>query len=71
MSFWTKLREEATSPAVGADAPGAPPPTKRNEELRPMAMLKREELSSVPVASGDPDLMRAGAERCKRDPTSV
>jgi cytoskeletal protein CcmA (bactofilin family) len=53
MSFWTKLREEATSPAVGADAPGAPPPTKRNEELRPMAMLKREELSSVPVASGD------------------
>ena len=54
MSFWTKLREEATSPAVGADAPGAPTPAKSlNEEPRNMAMLKRDELSSVPATSGD------------------
>src|SRR5512133_85039 len=56
MSFWNKLREEeATSPAVGADAPLAPTtPTKpSNEEPKPMAMLKREELSSTPVVSGD------------------
>jgi cytoskeletal protein CcmA (bactofilin family) len=55
MSFWSKLRDEATLPVVGADAPGAPPPTKppRNEEQRNMAMLKREELSSVPAATGD------------------
>jgi cytoskeletal protein CcmA (bactofilin family) len=52
MSFWTK-RDEATSPVIGADAPGAPTPTNRNEEPRPMAMLKRDELSSVPTASGD------------------
>ena len=55
MSFWNKQREEATSPMVGADAPLAPPtpPKPSNEEPRPMAMLKREELSSTPVASGD------------------
>src|SRR6266545_3988692 len=50
MSFWNKLREEA--PGVGADVPGAPtiPP---HEEPKPMAMLKRDELTSVPTASGD------------------
>jgi cytoskeletal protein CcmA (bactofilin family) len=55
MSFWNKLRDEATSPVVGADPPLAPTtPTKpSNEEPKPMAMLKREELSSTPVASGD------------------
>jgi cytoskeletal protein CcmA (bactofilin family) len=55
MSFWSKLRDEASLPVVGADAPGAPPHSKppRNEEQRSMAMLKREELSSVPAASGD------------------
>jgi cytoskeletal protein CcmA (bactofilin family) len=55
MSFWNKLREEATSPAVGADAPLAPPtPTKpSNEEPKPMAMLKREDMSSTPAATGD------------------
>jgi cytoskeletal protein CcmA (bactofilin family) len=54
MSFWTKLREEATLPAVGADAPGAPTPAKSpNEEPRKMAMLKRDELSSVPTPTGD------------------
>jgi cytoskeletal protein CcmA (bactofilin family) len=53
MSFWSKLREEA--PAFGADAPAAPTPKKpfRNEEPNPMAMLKREELTSIPAASGD------------------
>jgi cytoskeletal protein CcmA (bactofilin family) len=55
MSFWNKLREEATTPSVGADVPGAPtPPTKpANEEPKPMAMLKRDEMTTVPAASGD------------------
>jgi cytoskeletal protein CcmA (bactofilin family) len=55
MSFWTKQREEAPSPAQGADAPAAPPPMKPSsiEEPNSMAMLKREDISSVPAASGD------------------
>jgi len=57
MSFWNKLREEATSPGVGAEAPLAPiPPTAwkpSNEEQNPMAMLKRDEISSAPVSTGD------------------
>ncbi len=54
MSFWNKLREEATPPGLGADAPLAPTPTKpSNEEPNSMAMLKREDLSSVPASSGD------------------
>jgi cytoskeletal protein CcmA (bactofilin family) len=54
MSLWSKLRDEATPPAVGANAPAAPTPTgPRNEESRTMAMLKREELTSAPTAAGD------------------
>ncbi len=55
MSFWNKLREEATAPGHGADAPAAPTPNaaQRNEEPIPMAMLKRDELTSIPAASGD------------------
>ncbi len=54
MSFWNKLREEATSPEFGADAPGAPTPTSPTyEEPQPMAMLKREDLTSSPVSTGD------------------
>jgi len=54
MSFWNKLREEATAPGFGANAPGAPIPTKPpHEEPKPMAMLKRDELTSVPSGSGD------------------
>src|SRR5512138_42532 len=55
MSFWTKQREETPSPAQGADAPAAPPLTKPSsiEEPNSMAMLKREDISSVPAASGD------------------
>ena len=54
MSFWNKLREEATSPVTGADAPLAPtPPKPQTEEPKPMAMLKREELTSTPAATGD------------------
>jgi cytoskeletal protein CcmA (bactofilin family) len=53
MSFWNKLREDATSPALGADAPGAPNPKPKNEEPKPMAMLKRDELTSVPQSPGD------------------
>jgi cytoskeletal protein CcmA (bactofilin family) len=52
MSFWNKLREEATTPGLGSDAPGAPTPTP-NEEPKPMAMLKRDELTSIPTPSGD------------------
>src|SRR5512146_1864457 len=55
MSFWTKQREETPSPAQGADAPATPPHTKPSsiEEPNPMAMLKREDISSVPAVSGD------------------
>jgi cytoskeletal protein CcmA (bactofilin family) len=54
MSFWNKLREEATPPGSGADAPGASIPTQApHEEPKPMAMLKRDELTSVPQSSGD------------------
>src|SRR5512133_362262 len=55
MSFWTKQREETSTPAQGADAPATPPPAKPSsiEEPKPMAMLKREDISSVPAASGD------------------
>jgi cytoskeletal protein CcmA (bactofilin family) len=55
MSFWSKLREEATSPAFGADAPEAPPPRKLSihEEPNYMAMLKRDDLTSVPQGTGD------------------
>jgi cytoskeletal protein CcmA (bactofilin family) len=53
MSFWNKLREEAAPPA-GARAPGANPSTQPpHEEPKPMAMLKRDELSSAPTSSGD------------------
>jgi cytoskeletal protein CcmA (bactofilin family) len=53
MSFWNKLRDEAL-PGQGAAAPGAPTPTKPpHEEPHPMAMLKRDEPSSIPAASGD------------------
>jgi cytoskeletal protein CcmA (bactofilin family) len=54
MSFWNKPREEATSPGDGADSPMAPTPTKpTNEEQDPMAMLKRDELSTAPANTGD------------------
>jgi cytoskeletal protein CcmA (bactofilin family) len=54
MSFWNKL-QEATSPQSGADELPAPTPTKQpaNEERKSMAMLKRDELSSAPVSTGD------------------
>ena len=53
MSFWNKL-QEATSPQSGADDLPAPTPTKPSkEEQEPMAMLKRDELTSAPVSTGD------------------
>ena len=54
MSFWNKL-QEATAPQSGADELPAPTPAKpsTNEERRPMAMLKRDDLSSAPVNTGD------------------
>ena len=54
MSFWNKLREEATPTGPVAAAPGATTPTKPiHEEPHPMAMLKRDEMTSIPAASGD------------------
>jgi cytoskeletal protein CcmA (bactofilin family) len=53
MSFWNKLREEATPSGPGASAPGAPTPTKPHEEPHPMAMLKRDDMNSVPATTGD------------------
>ncbi len=55
MSFWNKLREEATPPGAGAESPQAPTPTTKptHEEQKPMAMLKRDELSTTPATGGD------------------
>jgi cytoskeletal protein CcmA (bactofilin family) len=54
MSFWSKLEDEATSPAGGAATPGSPGDHRtEHEERRSMAMLKRDELTSVPAAAGD------------------
>jgi cytoskeletal protein CcmA (bactofilin family) len=54
MSFWNKL-QEATSPQSGADELPAPTPTKPStkEERGTMAMLKRDDLTSAPVNTGD------------------
>jgi cytoskeletal protein CcmA (bactofilin family) len=53
MSFWNKL-QEASSPQSAADELLAPTPKKpSNEERRPMAMLKRDELTSAPASTGD------------------
>lgn len=57
MSFWNKLRDEATPPGpVVADPLLVPTPTKppkENEEPHPMAMLKRDEVSTAPASTGD------------------
>jgi len=54
MSIWNKLRAETTPPGSGAIAPGAPTAAKPpREEPKPMAMLKRDELTSVPTSPGD------------------
>lgn len=55
MSFWSKLREEPTSPETGADAPAAFTPRKppKHEESITMAMLKRDEMTSSPAGTGD------------------
>jgi cytoskeletal protein CcmA (bactofilin family) len=63
MSFWNKLREEATSPTHGADAPLAPTPKKSsNEEPQSMAMLKRDEVSSSPGTGDLNALLGRGSE---------
>jgi cytoskeletal protein CcmA (bactofilin family) len=54
MSIWSKLRDEATSPVPGAEAPRAIPVAKpTQEEPRTMAMLKREEFPSLPNPTGE------------------
>jgi cytoskeletal protein CcmA (bactofilin family) len=55
MSFWTKLQVDAASPGSGDDTPAAPAFTRTstNEELNSMAMLKREELTTVSTGTGD------------------
>jgi cytoskeletal protein CcmA (bactofilin family) len=55
MSFWSKLQQEQTLPGSGADAPAAFSPTKppKHEESITMAMLKRDEMTSVPAGTGD------------------
>ncbi len=52
MSFWNKLKEEGAAPALGATPLPSAANKPSNEEPKPMAMLKREDLS-VPAASGD------------------
>jgi cytoskeletal protein CcmA (bactofilin family) len=54
MPFWNKPREDVTPEPTGSAEPGGPavaPPQR--EERKPMAMLKRDEVSSTPGASGD------------------
>jgi cytoskeletal protein CcmA (bactofilin family) len=55
MPFWNKPREDAASEPSGSTESSEPivgtPPER--EERKPMAMLKREEVSSTPGASGD------------------
>jgi cytoskeletal protein CcmA (bactofilin family) len=56
MSFWNKLREEASPLAAGEETMpvSAPPITPlRNEEPSSMAMLKREDLTTTVSGSGD------------------
>jgi cytoskeletal protein CcmA (bactofilin family) len=55
MSFWSKLQQEPTLPGSGADAPAAFTPTKspKHEESFSMAMLKRDEMTSIPAGTGD------------------
>jgi cytoskeletal protein CcmA (bactofilin family) len=55
MSFWNKLGEEA-QPQFADDQLRAPTPSptqRSHEEPKPMAMLKRDEFTSVPASSGD------------------
>ena len=54
MPFWNKPREDVASDPSGSAEPSetvASPPQR--EERMPMAMLKRDEVSSTPGASGD------------------
>ncbi|GEJ57682.1 hypothetical protein AMYX_24230 [Anaeromyxobacter diazotrophicus] len=54
MPFWNKPREDGPSPAHGP-AERAEPVTlsPHREEPQPMAMLKREDVTSTPAASSD------------------
>ncbi len=56
MPFWNKPREDATPEQPVSSEPGEPvvvgtPPQR--EERKPMAMLKRDEVTSTPGASGE------------------
>jgi len=54
MPFWNKPREDVTSEPSGSAEPSDPVvSTPQREERKPMAMLKRDEVSSTPGASGD------------------
>jgi cytoskeletal protein CcmA (bactofilin family) len=53
MSFWNKLQEGTSPPSGADDLPAPTPPKPSNEEQRPMAMLKRDDLTSAPVNTGD------------------
>jgi cytoskeletal protein CcmA (bactofilin family) len=55
MSFWSKLRDDAASPESGETVPAAPTPPRppKTEEPNAMAMLKREELTTIPTGTGD------------------
>src|SRR5262245_44269013 len=54
MSFRSKLGDEASSPAGGAAMPGSAGDHRNDyEERRSMAMLKRDELTSVPAGGSD------------------
>ncbi len=54
MPFWNKPREDVISEPPGSTEPSEPVvTTPEREELQPMAMLKRDEVSSSPGASGD------------------
>jgi cytoskeletal protein CcmA (bactofilin family) len=59
VSFWNKLREEGSLPPTAGAGTSTSDPTPTTstkpfyEEQKPMAMLKRDELSTTPASGGD------------------
>ena len=53
MPFWNKPREDASAPEHPAEHAEPIPLSHQREEPKPMAMLKRDDITSSPAASSD------------------